>query len=60
MTKFLLINYHKHEGIVGKVNLFADENKILSTALDILTYCLMRVKMNSPSLYAAYRYEYLV
>lgn len=58
-AKYLLINYHKHEGIINKVNLFGDENKILSTAQDILAYCMIRVRMLSPSLYAAFRYEFL-
>lgn len=59
-AKFLLINYHKHEGVTGKVSLFGDENKILSTALDILTYCVIRIRMLSPALYSAYKYEVLV
>lgn len=59
-AKYLLINYHRHEGIIGKVSLFGDERKILTAAQDILAYCMLRIKMTSPTLYGAYRYENLV
>lgn len=59
-SKYLLINYHKSHGTTLKQYLFADENKILSTAHDLLTYCMIRVKMLSTSLYSAYKYESLI
>ena len=55
-SKYLLINYHKQEGIVGKLSLFSSENQIIAAALDLLTYCVLRIRMMSPSLYGMYRY----
>jgi hypothetical protein len=58
MPKYLSISYHKQESSsLGKVMLYADEIKVLSTAQDLLSYCMIRVKMHSNSLYNAHRYE---
>jgi hypothetical protein len=50
-SKYLLIYYHKHENIAAQLPIFADENVILSLAMDILSYCTMRIKMASNNLY---------
>ena len=58
-SKFLFINYDKKDGITGKLSLFSTENRILAAAQDLLAYCMLRIRMLSPTLYGIYRYERL-
>jgi len=43
--------------MVGQIPLFSEETNILAVAMDLLTYCLMRLKMASSNLYEINKYE---
>lgn len=56
-AKHLAIYYHRQDKHVGTYNLESTENTIISAALDIAAYCLIRIKMSSSNLYDMHKYE---
>lgn len=59
-SKYILIYYHKQENLVTQLPVFADQKVLFSLAMDILSYCSVRIKMSSINLYEIYHLEDLV
>jgi hypothetical protein len=53
-SKYLLLYYHKQENIVAKLEMFGEERAIFALAMDVLSYCSLRIKMSSINLYEIY------
>ena len=55
-NKYLLLTYHKKDALVDHVALYGPESDILSASTDILSYCVLRMRTESSSLYSQIYY----
>lgn len=53
----MLIYYHKQENLVAQLPIFGEEKLMFALAMDILSYCSLRIKMSSINLYEIYNLE---
>ena len=55
--KYLLLYYHKQENLITQLPIFGEEKLMFALAMDILSYCSLRIKMSSSNLYEIYNVE---